>query len=198
MVGIIHYNMGNITSVINAYNLLGINAVVVRQPGELKAVSHIILPGVGAFRDGINFLHQLGFVTELKEQVVKNKKPFLGICLGMQLMFGQGSEGGKFKGLGFLQGKVTKLPAKDVILPHVGWNTVTPLNQNTLLKLEGDMYFVHSFHVEPKDKSIVTATCNYGGVFPVMVEKDNMFGIQCHPEKSHKSGRNILASFSKV
>ena len=199
MVIIIDYGMGNVGSVKNALEFLGEKALISSNPGDLEKASHIILPGVGSFGDGINNLKRSGLVEVLEKEVLKNKKPFLGICLGMQLLAEEGEEGGLHRGLGWIAGKVRhfKVDSKDFRIPHVGWNDIFPKENQELFKGISSQifYFVHSYFLEPKDKSVVAAVCRYGEEFTAAIQKDNIFGTQFHPEKSQKSGLMLLKNF---
>ena len=182
---IIDYNMGNLASVANAIEYLGYKAIISNKIEDIKSAGYIILPGVGAFGDGMKNLTDLNLVNVLREQVLERKKPFIGLCLGMQLIAEEGYEGGLTKGLGFIKGKVKKFEFKDENLrvPHVGWNEVDfkkncPLF-NKLDKSEV-FYFVHSYCLFPEE-DIVVGTFNYGGEFVAVIQKDNIFGTQFHP-----------------
>lgn len=198
MVGIIHYKMGNITSVLNSLKFLGIPAQVITNGTDLETVSHIILPGVGAFPEGMKNLHELGFVDAIQKQVVEKKKPFLGICLGMQLLATTGFEGEKTTGLNLIEGTVERLPDHDILIPHVGWNNINVIKENKVLKENSDVYFVHSYYFIPTSQASVLATVDYGITFPIAVGKDNIYGIQFHPEKSQAAGLAILRNFYEV
>ena len=195
MIGILHYGMGNITSVKNSLELLGIPTKLVYTPRELAGVSHIILPGVGAFSEGMKNLRALGFVPALEQEVRQRHKPFLGICLGMQLLADVGFEGGETAGLGFIPGAVRRIATTDVRIPHVGWNNITVSHANSLLTEDVDFYFVHSYIFEPRDPSTVLATVEYGDTFVAAVGQGNVYGVQFHPEKSQQSGLSVLKNF---
>ncbi len=196
---IIDYNMGNLASVANALDYLGYKAIISNKVDDIKSADYIILPGVGAFSDGMKNLIDLGLVDILREQVLKIKKPFLGLCLGMQLAAEEGYEGGLTKGLGFFKGKVKKfeLKDKDLRIPHIGWNEVY-FKKNCLLfdKLNKSevFYFVHSYCLFPEE-DVVVGTFDYGGEFVAIIQKNNIFGTQFHPEKSQKAGLQILKNF---
>ncbi len=195
MVGIIHYNMGNVTSVKNAFEFLNIPVTLITTPAELAKVSHVVLPGVGAFTEGMENLRQLGFIGALQETVVEKQKPFLGICLGMQLLATVGEEGGETAGLNFISGRVKRLPDLGQRIPHVGWNTVEVVRKNKLITEKIDVYFVHSFYFDVADQEAVVGECDYGIKFPAIVNKNNIYGTQFHPEKSHQAGLAILKNF---
>lgn len=203
MIGILDYNMGNIQSVVNAFEYLGKSVSVIKDISKLAQVDRIVLPGVGAFGMGIKNLKDLNMVDALNEEVIKNRKPFLGICLGMQLMCRESFEFGHFYGLGWIDASVRRLENKPGLrIPHIGWNNlkikkhskIIADNETDLL----DVYFVHSYYVDPVDTSIITATCEYGCEFTAMIEKDNIFAAQFHPEKSQARGLDILKKFSEV
>ncbi len=197
-VAIIDYGMGNVGSVVNALAFLRVPVLVTRDAQEIRRASHIILPGVGAFGEGIHNLQKFGLIPILQEAVGMGK-PFLGICLGMQLLASSGEEGGVHEGLGFIPGRVRRFQVDEakVRIPHIGWNDVSPKGNAFLFKNVSPLifYFVHSFHLVPQDKDVVSATCNYGEEFVVAVEKGSVFGVQFHPEKSQKSGLAVLTNF---
>ncbi len=195
MVGIIRYKMGNVTSVKNALEFLGARVLVVQRPKDLDKMSHIVLPGVGAFAEGMKNLRDGGFIEALHKNVIKGGKPFLGICLGMQLLATRGSEGGETAGLDYIAGGVDRLSDKGLRIPHIGWNTAKVLRANKLLHEDADFYFVHSFHFAPKNSEDIVASCDYGIDFVAAVGKDNIYGAQFHPEKSHQAGLSVLKNF---
>lgn len=196
---IIDYGMGNLFSVANALKYLGAEIKVSNRKDDLRNADRIILPGVGAFPDGMKNLKNLGIIESLEEEVFKNKKPFLGICLGMQLLAAEGEENGLTKGLGWIAGRVKRFQVdeKQFRVPHVGWNDVFPQKPSLLFAgLEKPIfYFVHSYHLVPEDPSVITATCDYGENFAAAIQKDNLFGVQFHPEKSQKDGLKLLKNF---
>ncbi|MDP3935333.1 MAG: imidazole glycerol phosphate synthase subunit HisH [Candidatus Giovannonibacteria bacterium] len=199
MVVIIDYGMGNLFSVINALKFFNADAKISGRAEDIKSADKIILPGVGAFPDGMKNLKNLGLIGALEEAVLKNKKPFLGICLGMQLLASEGEESGLTKGLGWIAGRVRKFAVDETKfrIPHIGWNDVV-VGANGVL-FEGIQnpvfYFVHSYHLVPENPAVVAATCEYGEKFAAAVRKDNIFGTQFHPEKSQKSGLKLLENF---
>ncbi|MBI2577998.1 MAG: imidazole glycerol phosphate synthase subunit HisH [Candidatus Wildermuthbacteria bacterium] len=199
---VIDYGMGNVASVRNAVYSLGYEVAVSRQKKDIKSASHIILPGVGAFGQGMRNLADFGLVDILTEEVLGRKKPFLGICLGMQLLAQTGQEGGEHKGLGWLRGYVRKFEVDEskIKIPHVGWNDVviknpSPLFQNIKKPI---FYFVHSYHFVPEDNSIISGQTEYGEIFVAAIEKENIFGLQFHPEKSQKKGLCLLENFLQI
>ncbi len=196
---IIDYKMGNLKSVFNALTFIGESPIISDNIEEIKNAEYLILPGVGAFKDGMKNLKELNLLEILKEQVIANKIPFLGICLGMQLMAKEGEEGGSEKGLDLIDGEVKKFNLKDKSLriPHVGWNEVAFKKENPLssnLKDLESFYFVHSYYLT-LNENITIGQCDYGGKFTAIIQKDNIFGTQFHPEKSQKPGLQILKNF---
>lgn len=202
MIAIVDYNIGNLASVHNACKLIGYEAHIVKNPSELINYDKIILPGVGAFEDAMNSLKTTGMYDAVN-LFAKTNKPILGICLGMQLLFDNSEEFGNNKGLGLISGKViafdkSKMNMSEQKIPHVGWNKA--LNNSSKL-FEGlkdpYLYFVHSFHVVCDDKYVLAST-NYGYDFVSVVKKDNIYGIQAHPEKSHDDGIKLLKNFLEL
>lgn len=197
-VGIINYGMGNVKSVLNAVNILGFDGMLINAPSEISECGKIILPGVGAFQEGMRKLNSAGWTVEIQRAVRENRMPLLGICLGMQLLAETGTEHGICTGLGLVAARVEKLEVAELPLPHIGWNTVQFSSNNRLylgLGKEQDFYFVHSYVLVPADQSIVSGTCNYQKDFVASVEQDNIFGTQYHPEKSQKAGLTVLKNF---
>lgn len=197
-VGIINYGMGNVKSVLNAVKILGFNGMLINEPSEIDRCGKIILPGVGAFQEGMRKLNGAGWTVEIQRAVREKGMPLLGICLGMQLLAETGTEHGISTGLGLIAGRVEKLETEEFPLPHIGWNTVRfSLNNRLYLGLgkEQDYYFVHSYVLVPADQSIVSGVCNYQKDFVASVEQDNIFGTQYHPEKSQKAGLAVLKNF---
>ncbi len=199
MVAIIDYGMGNIHSVRKAVESCGAAVSVVNDVKGVVSAEKLILPGVGAFDDAMNELNKSGLAGAILS-AVEAGKPFLGICLGMQLLFNE-SEEGRQKGLGILKGKVRLLKGKDIKIPHIGWNQVTIRNTCSLLEGIADgayVYFCHSYYPEPADKTVVASSTDYGLEFASMVFKGNVFGSQFHPEKSQKVGLKILKNFVEL
>ena len=189
--------MGNLTSVANAIEYIGEKPTISNKIEDIKNADYIILPGVGAFGDGMKNLKDLKIIDVLNEEVIKKGKPFLGICLGMQLLAEEGHEGGLNKGLGYIKGRVEKFNLKNLRIPHVGWNEVHFKNKNLVsnnLKESEIFYFVHSYHLITNE-DIIIGTCDYGGRFTAAIQKDNIFATQFHPEKSQKPGLQILKNF---
>ena len=201
MIAIIDYDAGNIRSVEKALQYLNEDVIVTRDSEQILAAEKVILPGVGAFGDAMEKLHHYGLVEVIKEVVDKNT-PFLGICLGLQLMFEQSEEAEGVKGLGILKGKIRKIPDKEGLkIPHIGWNSLCFPNKGKLFEgiEEGEyVYFVHSYYLEAEQEEIVTATTDYSTLIHASVEKDNVFACQFHPEKSSEVGMKILKNFVKI
>lgn len=201
MVVIIDYDAGNIRSVEKAVALLGHEAVVTRDRDTILAADHVILPGVGAFGDAMDKLHGFGLVDVIHE-AVNRKLPFLGICLGLQLMFESSEEAPDVSGLGLLGGKILRIPEREELkIPHIGWNSLTFPNQGRLFQgvEEGAyVYFVHSYYLQAEDSQIVTAAAEYGTLIHASVERDNLFACQFHPEKSSETGLKILENFLNI
>ena len=201
MVAIIDYDAGNIKSVEKAIQFLGEEAIITRNPDEILSASHVILPGVGAFGDAMEKLHKYGLISVIHE-VVKRDIPFLGICLGLQLMFERSEETPGVEGLSILKGEIKRIPDKeDLKIPHIGWNSLKYPNVGRLYKdipEESYVYFVHSYYLEAEEKDIVVATTEYGTNIHASVEKGNVFACQFHPEKSSSVGLKILENFLKV
>lgn len=200
MVAIVDYGMGNVDSVRRAVEECGRRAVVTDDPAEIERASHIILPGVGAFPDAMRKLTDRRLDGVLEEQVRAEGAPFLGICLGMQLLATTGNEGGTTKGLGWLDGEVIRLEATEVDrrIPHVGWNEVVGVPGSSLLDgipAGADFYFVHSYHFRCAAPSDALATTPYCGGFTSVVGRRNVHGVQFHPEKSQRHGLRLLQNF---
>ncbi|MCC6563345.1 imidazole glycerol phosphate synthase subunit HisH [Candidatus Uhrbacteria bacterium] len=199
MVAIIDYGMGNRASVQNALAFLGHESVVTQDPAVIAGASHLILPGVGAFGDGMKAIRERGLDKVMADEIA-NGKPLLGICLGMQLLASKGEEGGLHDGLGFIPGTVKRLSAGELRIPHVGWNDVTPKTGEALFTgTEPNIfYFVHSFALAADDASDVIATCDYGAPFVAAVRREKVMGVQFHPEKSQASGLRVLKNFLSI
>ncbi|OGG53720.1 imidazole glycerol phosphate synthase, glutamine amidotransferase subunit [Candidatus Kaiserbacteria bacterium RIFCSPHIGHO2_01_FULL_53_29] len=198
MIAIVDYGVGNVRSVANTLALLGASSVLTKNPEDFAHATHIIFPGVGAFEDGMDGLRKSGVIKALTHEVQKTKKPFLGICLGMQLLTDRGEEGTGAAGLGWVAGTTRRLRVDESMyrLPHIGWNDVTFGDHPLFANIDGrDFYFVHSYVVEPTDMRHIIGTCEYGAQFAAAVQRDNIFGVQFHPEKSQKSGQQLLRNF---
>ncbi len=197
MIGIIDYGMGNLRSVEKAFHYIGVKAKIITERKEIQEADKIVLPGVGAFCDAIRVIERKEFDKEIKAAVLEGKY-FMGICLGMQLLFDISHENGEYNGMGILSGSVNKLDETlcDKI-PHMGWNSLDIKAREPLfdgLPKKPYVYFVHSYYLETK-APIVSATCFYGKEIQVAVQKDNVFGLQFHPEKSGDTGLKILKNF---
>ena len=196
MIGIIDYGMGNVGSVESMINFLGYHKTkIIGVSEDLKIVDKIILPGVGTFDNGMENLHKLNLFSELNQQVLKNNKPTLGICLGMQLLMDK-SEEGILKGLGWIKGECKKFNFGNnkLKIPHMGWNQVNPI-KTELCDTESRFYFVHSYYAECENKENIMFKTTYGMEFVSGISKDNIFGVQFHPEKSHKYGMKLMKNF---
>lgn len=198
MIAIIDYGMGNLRSVQKAFEYIGQSAKITDRAVDLIDASHIVLPGVGAFKDAMTSLNQSGIVDTLKKEIAKGK-PFLGICLGMQMLFDKSYEDGEFDGLGLIKGEVVKFDTT-LKVPHIGWNELKLKKRTPLFDGVDDMnfYFVHSYHASGCNKEDVETTCIYDYEFVASVNKDNVWGAQFHPEKSGDTGLKLLSNFTKI
>ena len=194
---IIDYGMGNLHSVNKAMKYVGAEVEVTSEAAKIAKADKVILPGVGAFGDCMLNLEKYGLVPVIKEKLASGK-PFLGICLGLQLLFEGSEEAPGIQGLGFFKGQVEKIKT-DLKVPHMGWNSLVLKNPSPLLakSADGYVYFVHSFHAVPEDKAIITAVCNYGIEVTAAVGRANVQAVQFHPEKSSKVGLGILQAFKE-
>lgn len=201
MIAIIDYDAGNIKSVEKAIQYLGEEAVVTRDAETILGADGVILPGVGAFGDAMGKLQSYGLIPVIKECVAR-RIPFLGICLGLQLMFEKSEESPGVEGLGILEGEIVRLPAESGLkIPHIGWNNLKFPRKGKLFEgiaEDAYVYFVHSYYLKAKDPQIVTATTEYGATVHASVEKDNVFACQYHPEKSSEVGLKMLENFIKL
>lgn len=201
MIAIIDYDAGNIKSVEKALQYLGEQVVLTRDPKEILAADHIILPGVGCFQDSMDNLNRYDLPAVIREATAR-KIPFLGICLGQQLLFESSEESKGVKGLGILAGEILRIPPGEGLkIPHMGWNSLHLQNQGRLYQdvpQDVYVYFVHSYYVQAEDERIVTATADYSACIHASVEKDNIFGCQFHPEKSSDYGMQILKNFAAI
>jgi imidazole glycerol-phosphate synthase subunit HisH len=196
MIAIVDYGMGNLRSVEKGFKKVGVEAVVTSSPKTIDDADAIVLPGVGAFRDCIRNLTDLS-LTEAIGRSIEKGKPYLGICLGLQVLFSESEEFGRCKGLDIFRGKVVRFQIKEKV-PHMGWNTIRIANRPPILSDIPDdsyFYFVHSFYVVPDDEGVTAATTDYGLNFTSMIWKDNVFATQFHPEKSQELGLRILKGF---
>lgn len=206
MIAIIDYDMGNLRSVAKAFEKVGAAAVVTREAKVIESASHVVLPGVGAFKDCMSHLDEFGLIAPVLRSV-ESGKPFLGICLGLQLLFEESMEFGRHAGLGLLKGSVVRFAASldaegtELKVPHMGWNDVKIKKDSALLKGVPDgsyFYFVHSYYAAPASPEVTLTTTEYGVEFTSAVEKDNIMACQFHPEKSQKTGLRILKNFSSL
>ena len=201
---IVDYNSGNISSVINSFREVAQNKVNIEVTSDLnkiKSSDKVILLGQGSFKSCVDALNNInGLVDSLNEFAINNKKPILGICVGLQMFADTGYEESETKGLGWISGKVSKIDNQNgkFKLPHIGWNQINILKESKIFKdIENNshMYFVHSYEFIPKDKNVVLATTDYSSNIVCSVEKENIFGTQFHPEKSDKTGLKIIENF---
>jgi glutamine amidotransferase len=201
MVAIIDYNAGNLKSVEKALAAVGQESVITRDFHEILSADHVILPGVGAFGEAMEQIKKYELDKVVREVVDKNK-PFLGICLGLQLLFEGSDESQGVEGLRILDGKILRIPDKEGLkIPHIGWNSLTLQNDGRLfagMKQEPYVYFVHSYYLRAADETIVKATCDYSTCIHASVEKDMVFACQFHPEKSSGVGLNLLRNFAQI
>lgn len=198
MIALVDYGMGNIRSVSKAIEAVGGEVFITQNPEEIRKAKAIVLPGVGAFRDCMSNLTELGILDTVREEILKGK-PYLGICLGMQILFTESEEFGVCKGLDLIRGRVTrfKLP-QEYKIPHMGWNTVVFKKKSKLLSDISNnsyFYFVHSYYVVPEESIFVGGVTEYGLEFTSMIIYENIFATQFHPEKSQKMGLKLLSNF---
>lgn len=200
MIAIIDYDAGNLKSVQKALQYLGKDALITRDASEIRQADRVILPGVGAFGDAMERLIQYDLVSVIREAAAQ--KPFLGICLGLQLLFERSEESPGVAGLGILEGEILRIPDSETLkVPHIGWNSLDLAPNGTLfqgLTENPYVYFVHSYYLKAKDLSIVKASANYGVTIHASVEKENVFACQFHPEKSGSVGLQILKNFTEA
>ena len=201
MIGIIDYDAGNIKSVEKALDFLGEKTVVSRDPKVLLDADKVILPGVGSFGQSMENLHKYGLVPVIHE-IVEKKTPFLGICLGLQLLFESSEESPGVEGLGILKGKIVKIPPGEGLkIPHMGWNSLHLQNDGRLFRgipEQTYVYFVHSYYLQAEEPQIVKAVTEYSTCIHASVEKENVFACQFHPEKSSRYGLKILENFAQL
>ena len=206
MVVIIDYDAGNVMSVLRACEAVGAEAVISKDPEVIAHASHVILPGQGAFGDAIEHMTKRDLLDPIRD-VVKSKVPFLGICLGLQVLFSDSEESDGIAGLSLLPGHIRRIPTGTdssghrLRIPHIGWNTVRLSQDGRLFRgISGEpfFYFDHSYYLDCEDKSLVSGTCTYGVEMDVSVESDNIFACQFHPEKSSDTGLKILENFVRL
>ena len=201
---IVDYGSGNVLSAQKSFikiakdNNIEANVIISKNLSDIKTSSHIVLPGQGAFQTCMNGLKKTqGLIDELNEFVLINKRPFLGICVGMQMLAQTSEENGIHEGLGWIDGIIKQLPGDKLKLPHMGWNEVIPKNSkyNNLISTRDDYYFVHSYYFDFADKDNILAETSYGTNFTSIVGKENIYGVQFHPEKSSSQGLNLIKNF---
>jgi len=201
MIAIINYNLGNPKSIKNMLGYLGVDSMISSDPNEIALADRLILPGVGHFKHGIEQLDKLNLFEVLNQEVLIKKKPILGICLGMQLMT-KHSEEGDCNGLGWLDATTRKFQISDTLkVPHMGWNDVHYKKDSKLTEdfsADPRYYFVHSYQVQCNQEADVLGTTTYGYEFVAAFEHENIYGVQFHPEKSHKYGMELLRNFNKI
>ena len=204
MIGIIDYGSGNVKAIANIYKHLNMDYFVTNEPSTLEEATHLVLPGVGAFDQTMNLLNKSGLREKLDELVLDKKIPIMGICVGMQIM-AESSEEGSERGLGWIKGDVKKIDDQQLTrkpkLPHMGWNSVTLTREEGILNntnLEKGFYFLHSYFVEPEASEEVVATVDYGSQLTCVFKRNNIIGIQFHPEKSHQNGVEVLKNFANL
>ncbi|MCI8995606.1 MAG: imidazole glycerol phosphate synthase subunit HisH [Lachnospiraceae bacterium] len=204
MIAVINYGLGNVGSILNMLKKIGAkDSILAQTPSEIAQADKLILPGVGAFDTGMELLHRSGLINAMNIHVLENKKPILGICLGMQ-MLGLSSEEGVHQGLGYIDFRSKKFLMKDKEwkIPHMGWDYVEVVKKENPLVSESKpplkYYFVHSYHAVCKNFEDILMNCDYGYTFTAAVNKNNIYGVQFHPEKSHKYGMELLSNFVKA
>jgi glutamine amidotransferase len=200
MVGVINYGQGNVASVRNAVEYIGRDVREVGCAAEMEDISHFILPGVGAFASAMEHLTKLDLIEALRRQVIEKGKWLLGICVGMQVFGRVGHEFGSHPGLGYIEGSVDPIAAPEhgLPVPHMGWNELELRRESALLSGMPErpcFYFVHSYQLNPTDQRAIMATCDYGSPVVACVERDNVLGVQFHPEKSQRDGLQLLRNF---
>lgn len=198
---IVDYGMGNLRSVVNAFTFIGVKVKLTENPGDLVDAAGIVVPGQGAFRDCMKCLRERKFLAVLTDEVIKNKKPYLGICLGLEILADTSYEGGEWAGLGWVKGIVKKLelPAKYKV-PHLGWNEVNINKPGDLFKdipNKACFYFAHSYYLASGSNQGVAAWCDYGIKFAAAVEINNIWAVQFHPEKSQQVGLRVIKNFGE-
>ena len=204
---IVDYGSGNVLSAQKSFvkiakdNNIEVDVLISKKLNDVKDSTHVVLPGQGAFSTCMNGLKKTdGLIDELYEFALIRKKPFLGICVGMQMLANISEENGDHEGLGWIDGQIKLLPGDNLKLPHMGWNLVIPTNSkyNNLISTKNDYYFVHSYYFECADKDNILAETQYGTNFASIVGKENIYGVQFHPEKSSSQGLNLLKEFIRV
>ena len=200
MIAIIDYGMGNLRSIQKAFERVGHQADVTRSPAAIADASHVVLPGVGAFPDCMRNLDQFGLIGPI-HQAIRSGKPFLGICLGLQLLFTESEEFGPCPGLAILKGRVARFPSGPLKIPHMGWNRLTRVKPAPLLAEvpeSASFYFVHSYYVVPEERALAATTTPYGIEFVSSIQQEQLFACQFHPEKSQAAGLALLRAFGAL
>lgn len=198
MLAVIDYGVGNLFSVEKAFAYLNIDVKVTSSEDDLKSAEQIVLPGVGAFGDCMKNLHATGLIPTIKEEISNGKK-FLGICVGLQILFESSEESPNVDGLKIFRGSVRKINADNLKIPHMGWNSIETRDEKIFRGLKNPyVYFVHSYHATPADRSVVVATSEYGEEITAAVKRDNVTAVQFHPEKSGDVGQQILKNWIEV
>jgi glutamine amidotransferase len=200
MIAIIDYGMGNLRSVEKGFMKVGADVRVTNRPEDVEKARAVVLPGVGAFKDCMKELTNLDLIDAVAGAIEKGK-PYLGICLGLQILFSESEEFGRCRGMDIFRGRVVRFEDSGLKIPQMGWNQITIQKENPLFHDIPDksyFYFVHSYYVAPEDRSIVATTTDYGGEFTSSVWKDNVFAVQFHPEKSQTLGLRLLKNFSDI
>ncbi|RCK33566.1 imidazole glycerol phosphate synthase subunit HisH [Thalassospira xiamenensis] len=202
MIHICDYGIGNVQSILNAFSRIGVSAEIISDPEKINSADGLIVPGVGAFGDAVYMLRNMGFEQPIID-FAQAGKPVLGICAGMQLLANIGTEFGKHRGLGLIEGTVDRISfplGEELVLPHMGWNALKTFGDDKIVAdLPGDKtcYFAHSFQFVPDDRSVIVATVDYGGEIVACVARGNVFGAQFHPEKSQEVGLKFLSNFAE-
>lgn len=201
-VSILNYGMANLRSVQKAFEAVGHEARLITRPDEVRSADKLVLPGVGAVGDALDHLRASGLDEAVIEHIHRGR-PFLGVCLGLQMLMERCTEGGEHRGLGIIAGDCVRLDVDERLglkVPHMGWNTLDAVHPSPLLKdLPGNsVYFVHGYHVRPTDKSVIATTSEYGGAIVSSIAKDNVMAVQFHPEKSQAVGLKMLSNFAEL
>ena len=192
---ILNYGSGNVASVFSMVNRITNKVKISNEVKDIKQASHFILPGVGSFGDSVRKVKEKLPFDLLEDRILKEKIPFLGICVGMQMLFTKSEEFGQSYGFNWIEGDVVKINKTGLPIPHVGWNDLTNSQDNNFVESGVDMYFIHSYKVMPKDIKNIISYVNYGEEICAIVRKDNIFGVQFHPEKSQLGGKKLIRNF---
>ena len=201
MIAIIDYGLGNVNAFFNYFKRSNIKCCLAQQAKDLEEAKKIILPGVGSFDGAMKKFNESGMRDVVESKIFEDNCPILGVCVGMQIMF-ECSEEGDLEGLGWINGSVKKIIKKNesMRLPHMGWNSIEVINKDDVLNNlnQSFFYFLHSYYVSPANQDNIISTTTYGDIFPSVIKKNNIYGIQCHPEKSHSNGATFLKNFSNL